>query len=247
MPSMLTALGWSKERAAYLTDKIVVDPARGSGHAWGAQMKGSVSHLRTRVSEKGMDYKGYNIAVHEFGHNVEQTISLYDVDYYMLAGVPNTGFTEATAFLFQDRDLMLLGIRENNPEKEKLATLDAAWSLMEIMGVGMVEMKVWKWLYENPQATPADLRVQTVTFATEVWNRYFAPVMGVSDSPILAIYSHSIDAPMYLPNYAYGQIIQFQIERYLSGKNFSSEIDRMYSLGRLTPQHWMAGETARHR
>ena len=88
-----------------------------------------------------MDYKGYNIAVHEFGHNVEQTISLYDVDYYMMAGVPNTGFTEATAFLFQDRDLMLLGMQQDNPEKEKLQTLDAAWSLMEIMGVGMVEMK----------------------------------------------------------------------------------------------------------
>ncbi|MCK7529630.1 MAG: hypothetical protein MZV63_00490 [Marinilabiliales bacterium] len=58
----------------------------------GAQaMKGAVSHLRTRISDKGMDYKGYNIAVHEFGHNVEQTISLYDVDYYMLSGVPNTG------------------------------------------------------------------------------------------------------------------------------------------------------------
>jgi len=154
MPGMLVRLGWSPERAKYLGDKIVVDPARGSGHAWGAAMRGSVSRLRTRISENGMDYKGYNIAVHEFGHNVEQTISLYDVDYYMLSGVPNTAFTEATAFLFQDRDLMLLGINDDNPEKEKLQTLDAAWSLMEIMGVSMVEMEVWKWLYENPAATP---------------------------------------------------------------------------------------------
>jgi oligoendopeptidase F len=186
-----------------------------------------------------MDYKGYNIAVHEFGHNVEQTISLYDVDYYMLSGVPNTAFTEATAFLFQDRDLMLLGMKEDNPEKEKLQTLDAAWSLMEIMGVSMVEMKLWKWLYENPQATAAELREQTVTTAVEVWNKYFAPVMGTSDSPLLAIYSHMINGPLYLQNYAYGQIIQFQIEDHLKGKDFSDEIDRMYSLGRLTPQHWM--------
>ena len=35
MPNMLTKLGWSKERAQYLSDKIAVDPARGSGHAWG--------------------------------------------------------------------------------------------------------------------------------------------------------------------------------------------------------------------
>jgi hypothetical protein len=239
MPGMLVKLGWSPERAKYLGDKIVVDPARGSGHAWGAAMRGSVSRLRTRISESGMDYKGYNIAVHEFGHNVEQTISLYDVDHYMLSGVPNTAFTEATAFLFQDRDLMLLGINDDNPEKEKLQTLDAAWSLMEIMGVSMVEMEVWKWLYENQQATPSQLREQVIKTAVEVWNKYFAPVMGVNDSPLLAIYSHMINAPLYLQNYAYGQIIQFQIDEHLKGKDFSDEIDRMYSLGRLTPQHWM--------
>jgi len=239
MPGMLVKLGWSPERAKYLGEKIVVDPARGSGHAWGAAMRGSVSHLRTRIPENGMDYKGYNIAVHEFGHNVEQTISLYDVDYYMLSGVPNTAFTEATAFLFQDRDLMLLGINDDNPEKGKLQTLDAAWSLMEIMGVSMVEMEVWKWLYENPSASPAQLKEKTIAIATEIWNRYFAPVLEVSDSPLLAIYSHMINTPLYLQNYAYGQIIQFQIDEHLKGKDFSDEIDRMYSLGRLTPQHWM--------
>lgn len=239
MPVMLVKLGWSPERAKYLTDKIVVDPARGSGHAWGAGMKGAVSHLRTRVSDKGMDYKGYNIAVHEFGHNVEQTISLYDVDYYMLSGVPNTAFTEATAFLFQDRDLMLLGMKEDDTGKERLQTLDAGWSLMEIMGVSMVEMQVWKWLYDNPEATPAQLKDKTIGIATEVWNHYFAPVTGVNDSPILAIYSHMVNGPLYLQNYAYGQIIQFQIEDHIKGWDFSDEIDRMYSLGRLTPQHWM--------
>ena len=111
MPSMLKKLGWTPERADYIAGKIVVDPARGSGHAAGTAMKGAVSHLRTRISDKGMDYKGYNIAVHEFGHNVEQTISMYDVDNYMMSGVPNTAFTEALAFLFQSRDLFLLDMK----------------------------------------------------------------------------------------------------------------------------------------
>jgi hypothetical protein len=241
MPAILTKLGWSADRAAYLAGKIVVDPARGSGHAWGAAMKGSVSHLRTRIPETGMDYKGYNIAVHEFGHNVEQTISLYDVDHYMLSGVPNTAFTEALAFIFQSRDLFLLGINDDNPEAEKMQNLDQAWSLMEIMGVGMTEMKVWKWLYENPEATPGMLKEKTIETATEVWNTYFAPVFKVSDSPILAIYSHSIEVPLYLPNYAYGQIIEYQIEEYLEGKDFSDEVDRIFRQGMLTPQHWMTG------
>lgn len=241
MPGMLKKLGWSPGRAQYISDKIVVDPARGSGHAWGAAMKGSVSHLRTRVSEKGMDFKGYNIAVHEFGHCVEQTISLYDVDYYMMSGVPNTAITEALAFVFQNRDLFLLGLNDNNPEKEKMETLDAAWSLMEIMGVGMVDMKAWKWLYANPDATPAQFREAVISIATETWNKYFSPVLGVKDSPVLAIYSHMVNSPLYLANYSYGQIVQFQIEEYLKGKKLPDEIDRMFSQGRLTPQQWMMG------
>lgn len=243
MPDMLRKLGWSPERAKYLADKIVVDPARGSGHAWGTGMKGAVSHLRTRISEKGMDYKGYNIAVHEFGHNIEQTISMYDVDNFMMAGVPNTAITEALAFVFQNRDLQLLGIKAENPEKEKMDVLNSAWSLMEIMGVGMTDMKVWKWMYENPEATPAQLKDAVINIAKETWNSYFAPVFGVKDSPVLAIYSHMINAPLYLANYSYGQTVQFQIEGFLEGKNLPAEIDRMYSQGRLTPQQWMTGAT----
>jgi hypothetical protein len=243
MPSMLKKLGWSPDRAEYIADKIVVDPARGSGHAAGTAMKGSVSHLRTRISEKGMDYKGYNIAVHEFGHNVEQTISMYDVDYYMMTGVPNIAFTEALAFLFQSRDLYLLDIKQENKESEKTETLNSAWSLMEIMGVSMVEMKVWKWLYENPEATAASLKEATLKYSVEVWNKYFAPVIGVKDSPILAIYSHMVEVPLYLPNYAYGQIIENQIEEYIRDRKFSDEADRIFRQGKLTPQQWMKGAT----
>jgi hypothetical protein len=105
----------------------------------------------------------------------------------------------------------------------------------------MVDMKVWKWLYANPNATPVQLKERTIEIAIEVWNKYFAPVLGVKDSPILAIYSHMIDSPLYLAYYSYGHVIQFQIEEFLKGKKFSDEIDRIYSQGRLTPQQWMIG------
>ncbi|MCZ6775177.1 MAG: hypothetical protein O7D34_01830, partial [Ignavibacteria bacterium] len=67
IPNLLMKLGFRKERALYLASNIVVDPARGSGHAWGAAMRSEKAHLRTRVGENGMDYKGFNIAVHEMG------------------------------------------------------------------------------------------------------------------------------------------------------------------------------------
>ena len=237
--NILKKLGWEKKRAEFIASKVTVDAARGSGHAWGAQMKAENAHLRTRISGKGMDYKGYNIAVHEFGHNVEQTISLHDVDYYMINGVPNTAFTEALAFIFQKRDLQLLGFTNNDANKEYLQTLDNYWSVFEIMGVSMVDMQVWKWLYANPDANAAQLKEATINIANEVWNKYFAPVYGINDQPILAIYSHMINAPLYLANYSFGHLIDFQIEQYLVGKDFSDEVDRIWSIGQLTPQIWM--------
>lgn len=245
LANILVKLGFSKERADYLADKIEVDAARGSGHAWGAARKGQKAHLRTRIPENGMDYKGYNIAIHEFGHNVEQTISLYDVDYYMLNGVPNTAFTEALAFVFQKRDLEILGIKDNNPESQMNDVLDKAWQIYEISGVSLLDIQVWKWLYENPDATPEQLKEATIRLTKEIWNEYYAPVFGVKDEPVLAIYSHMISYPLYLTAYAFGQIIEFQLEQYLSDKNFAREVDRIYRLGRLTPNQWILQATGK--
>jgi hypothetical protein len=177
--------------------------------------------------------------VHEFGHNVEQTISLHNVDYYMLHGVPNTAFTEALAFIFQKKDLQLLGMKNDNPQQEFLNYLDNFWSLYEIMGVSLVDIGTWKWLYDHPAATAAELRDAVNSLAMEIWNKYYSPVFGMKDQPILAVYSHMINTPLYLPNYAYGSIIEFQIEEYLKGKDFASEIERIYSQGKLTPRQWM--------
>ena len=239
LPNILVKLGFPKDSALVLASRITVDPARGSGHAWGAEMHGEKARLRTRVGPKGMDYKGYNIAIHEFGHNVEQTISLYNVKHYMMHGVPNTAFTEALAFLFQQRDLELLGQSQSDPMKKHLLALDNIWSSFEIMGVSLVDMAVWKWMYAHPDAAAADLKKAVTEIAVDVWNKYYAPVIGVSDSPILAIYSHMIDNPLYLSNYPVGHLIQFQIEEYLEGKDLASEVYRMYSLGLLVPQVWM--------
>ncbi len=239
LPNILIKLGWEKNRANEICSKIAVDPARGAGHAWGAEMKSEKAHLRTRIGKDGMNYKGYNIAVHEFGHNVEQTISLQDVDYYMLNGVPNTAFTEAIAFIFQKRDLELLGLSEDNPDKMNMIALDNFWSCYEIMGVSLVDMNVWKWLYKHPDATAGELKTAVIDIAKEIWNKYYADIFGIKDQPILAIYSHMIDVPLYLSAYPVGLLIDFQIEEYIQDKQFNIEIERMLKNGRITPQLWM--------
>ncbi|MBR4148350.1 MAG: hypothetical protein IKU00_10795 [Bacteroidales bacterium] len=239
MPSILNQLGFSQEKIDFICSHITVDPSRGAGHAWESNMRTDNARLRTRIGKDGMDYKGYNIAVHEFGHNVEQTITLHDVDHYIMKGVPNTAFTEALAFVFQVRDLDFLGYKNDDPTREAMETLDIFWGCYEIMGVALVDMYSWRWLYEHPDATVAQLKEQVIRTAQEVWNKYYAQYLGEKDSPILAIYSHMIDSPLYLANYPYGHIIEFQLEQQLKGKSVAAEIERIYPVGRLTPQHWM--------
>ena len=239
MPHILHQIGFNDEVTKFICSKITVDPSRGAGHAWESNMKCDNARLRTRIGADGMDYKGYNIAVHEFGHNVEQTLTLHNVDNYIMKGVPNTAFTEALAFVFQTRDLELLGIHNTDANQESMLTLDIFWGCYEIMGVSLVDMYSWKWLYDHPNATKEELKAQVMEIAKNVWNEFYAPVLGGENSTILAIYSHMIDSPLYLPNYPYGHIIEFQLEQQLKGKNIADEILRIYPVGRLTPQCWM--------
>jgi hypothetical protein len=244
IPNILVKLGFSRERAEMLAANIAVDPARGSGHALGAAMRQAKARLRTRVEKTGMNYKGYNIAVHELGHNVEQTFSLNLVDHTLLQGVPNAAFTEALAFVFQNKDLELLGLARPDAQSEALKTLNDFWGTYEIAGMSLVDMRTWHWLYEHPRATPAQLKEAQLSIARDVWNRYYAPVFRRRDAVLLAVYSHMIDYPLYLPNYPLGHMIAFQIEEQMhkAGK-IGPEFERMATAGNIAPDLWMKRAT----
>ncbi len=239
LPYVLRNLGFSPEKARFLSNKITIDASRGIGHAMGAARREDNAHLRTRVPETGMKYKGFNIAIHELGHNVEQVFSLNGVDHTLLEGVPNTAFTEGFAFVFQDRDLSLLGLKKEDPKAEHLKALDMFWGTFEIAGVGIVDMRIWRWMYDNHNASPEQLKEAVIQIAKDVWNEFFAPVLGIEDQILLAIYSHIIDAGLYTPDYSLGRIISFQIEQYFKGKNLAAEMERMCKLGSITPDAWM--------
>jgi hypothetical protein len=241
MPRMLAQLGFSPQRARMLADNIIVDPARGSGHALGAGRRQDHPHLRTRVGANGMDYKGYNIAVHEMGHNVEQTFSLNFIDYHSLAGVPNTAFTEALAFVFQNRDLELLGLAGPEPN-----ALDQFWATYEISGVALVDMGMWHWMYDHPNADAEALKVATIQIAKDVWNRWYAPVFRRDDVALLGVYAHMVDEFLYLPDYPIGHMIAAQIEEQMEkAGSVGEEFERMARMGNVTPDLWMKNATGR--
>jgi hypothetical protein len=244
IPNLLVKLGFTKEKAEYLAGNIVVHSARGSGHAFGAGRRGDKAYLRTRVEKDGMNYKGFNIAVHEMGHNVEQTFSLNDIDHTLLAGVPNTAFTEALAFVFQGHDLELLGLSKPDAQSQALKTLNTFWATYEIAGVALVDMAVWHWMYDHPQATPAQLKDGTLAIVKDIWNRYYAPVFGKRDVILLGVYSHMIDSFLYLPDYPIGHLIAFQIEQQIEkAGNLGAEFERMAKAGNIAPDIWMKKAT----
>lgn len=246
IPRILSQLGFAPAKAKFLAERIRVDPSRGAGHALQAMRRGDFPRLRTRVQVSGMNYKGYNIAVHELGHNVEQVFSLYGVDHTLLGGVPNNAFTEALAFVFQERDLELLGLGKPDAAAERRRVLHDFYSAWEIAGVALTEIAAWHFMYDHPEATPAELRQEVVRVAKELWNRYYEPVLGGKDTLLLAIYSHMIQNTLYLPDYPLGHLIAFQIEEHLAKQpagSLGKEFERMASYGAVTPDLWLQHAT----
>jgi hypothetical protein len=112
--------------------------------------------------------------------------------------------------------------------------------------VALVAIGVWHWMYDNPDATPAELKAATLDISKGVWNRYFAPIFGIKDVTLLGIYSHMIHSFLYLPNYPVGGIIAQQIEEQIEKSgDLGGEFERMCLAGNIAPDLWMQKATGR--
>ena len=99
-------------------------------------------------------------------------------------------------------------------------------------------------MYDHTNATPAELKAATVQIATDVWNRYYAPVFRQRDVTLLAIYSHMIESVLYLPDYPIGHLIGFQIEEQMKkAGSIGPEFERMTKFGNVAPDLWMKNAT----
>ena len=61
--------------------------------------------------------------------------------------------------------------KNDDPKKEAMETLDIFWGCYEIMGVALVDMYSWHWLYEHHDATAAELKEQVIAIAQQVFHR----------------------------------------------------------------------------
>lgn len=238
MPRILRKMGFSRKISKLIADNVQVDACRGSGHAWGALRREDKVLLRTRFEKDGLAFQGFDIGLHELGHCAEMVMCQHLAQNSILAGLPNIGFSEAFAFLFERQRLEILGIRSSRKDKYFLI-LDTFWDGFEICGVALLDIHIWRWMYRHKDASPEEINIATRALAKNIWKKYFAPVFGIDDDYILAIYSHIIGYGLYMPNYAIGQIATFQVLDFCRRKHWPTEMERMCKIGSISPNTWL--------
>ena len=182
IPNLLVKLGFTKERADYLAANIVVDPARGSGHAAGAaaaRRQGAPAHARRegRDELQGLQHRGprdgpqRRADVLAERHRLDAAAGRPQHRVHRGAGVRLPGARPRAA---RPR-------RSPTRRATRCATLNDFWATYEIAGVALVDMAVWHWMYDHPNATPAQLKAATLQICKDVWNKYYAPVFKKKD------------------------------------------------------------------
>ncbi|MFW5652527.1 MAG: hypothetical protein ACOC0P_00655 [Planctomycetota bacterium] len=245
LPGILRDLGFSPEDAEFLGSRIRVEIAKGAGHAMRPGRPEYDAWLRTNRLPNELGWDGFDTAMHELGHNLEQLCSTHFVPRPALRGVPNTACTEAFAFLYQSLAKRVLGLEEKNegstdaPDGFGIDSMQSMLAACQIAGPSLVELYTWRWLYENPDADAETMRDRVIAIAGEVWDRFYQEHFGDDPYATLAAYQHMIAYPLYLADYALGHIISHQIRSYIRGRDLAAETKRICSLGRLSPDLWM--------
>lgn len=238
MPNILRQIGFPQKMAEAVTGTIMVQQTDGIPHGGWREMRGDKSYVRINVPPGGMDYKLFQLGLHEYGHDMQLSISLDMIDYYFLKDVPAASFSESFAMMLEGSANDLLGI-EKDEQARDMAVLRAFWRAYTNSGPSLVEMRMWHWMYEHPGASASLFQDAALRIAKEVWNEYFAPVFHERDVPLLLVFNHLVRGVLYFPEYPMGEVIAFQINDYVKGKNLGKEIVRMCRIGAITPNHWM--------
>ncbi|MFI0607166.1 MAG: hypothetical protein ACH37Z_04630 [Anaerolineae bacterium] len=241
LPALLRDLGFGAADADFLGTRIQVEIAKGAGHAMPPSLPEYKAWLRTNSLERELGWDGFDIAMHELGHNLEQLYGHHFVARPALRGVPNNACTEAFAFLYQGLGRQVLGLAAGpgDPDPFDLAAVQSALAACQIAGPALLELHAWRWMYQHPDAGPHELRAEVLRLAEELWSRYYARHYGADPYHILAAYQHMVGYPLYLPDYALGHVISHQIGSHLRGRDLATETRRICSIGNLTPAAWM--------
>jgi hypothetical protein len=238
MPRILQKIGFPPKIAEAVTNTIEVQQTEAISHGGWREMSGDKSYVRINIPPGGMDYKLFQLALHEYGHDLQLAVSLDMMDYYFLKDVPADSFSESFAMMLEASANDILGLESQQMDSD-MAVFRAFWRAFTVSGPSLVEMRMWHWMYGHPQATVAQFQAAAMSIAKEVWDEYYAPVFHEKDVTLLLVFNHLVRGVLYFPEYPLGEVIAFQINDYVKGKNRGEEMIRMLRIGALTPDQWM--------
>ena len=131
MPRILRDLGFATERARYLAEHIVVDPSRGAGHALRRAARAATRPTCARASARTAWTTRATTSPSTSWATTSSRCSRSTTSTTRCSqGVPNTAFTEALAFVFQARDLELLGLPSRTRRASAAPSLDDFWATL---------------------------------------------------------------------------------------------------------------------
>lgn len=241
IPAILRRMGFPEEEAAFVGARTSVRPVVSGGYSSQAGVPGGTCLMTTMFAETGLDYKSYRVAMHELGHTVCAVYCTNGMDYFVLAGVPSPAITEGFAELFVYKNASGLGLTPyGKEERNHRLALAAMWYMFEMGGQSLVEIESWKWLYANPGATAEEVRGAVTRIAGDVWNTYFADIVGGErDRRILSIYNHFATGDLYLYNYFVSNAVMYQLHCALDGPELAGRLREICLEGATSNERWM--------
>ncbi len=244
LPEIYRRLGFSPGEADWLGNNTRVRPVVSGGYSSRPPLSGYEAQFTTAFTDNGLDYKGFRIAMHELGHTTEMLYTSREVEYPALRGVPTGGITEGVAEYFAYRNIPALGLDEGSEELQRhMQALANFWYLVDMGGQTLTEIRLWQWMYDNPDATPEMVRDAVFEISTSVWNEYFYPVFGIRDQKILSIYNHMITGSYYLFNYFIGNVVMFQLYEAFMEMPAEEGLALACAEGNTLPDLWMERAT----
>ena len=238
---ILMKMGFPEEEAIIIGSGVDVHSVVSGGYSDQPPVKGGKALLTTMFGEGGLDYKGYRVAMHELGHVVCGVYSTLDADNFLLAGVPTGGITEGFAEVLAYRNIEGLGLFPySEQEKKHLLALATYWYLYEMGGIALTEIRTWKWMYNNPDATVNELKNAILGISAGIWNSYFSENFGgTRDCSILSVYNHFISGDLYLFNYFIGGIVSYQLADAFERDELAPGLKESCLEGVTLPELWM--------
>jgi hypothetical protein len=239
--NILKNIGFPEEEAFTIQAGVDVHSVVSGGYSDQPPVPGGKALLTTMFDKRGLDYKGYRVAMHELGHVVCGVYSTLDTDNFLLAGVPTGGITEGVAELFAYKNIEGLGLFPYpDEEKKHLLALATFWYLYEMGGNALTDIRTWKWMYDNPDASVDELRNAVLQISAGIWNSYFSKNFGgTEDCHILSVYNHFITGDLYLFNYFVGGIVSYQLADAFRRDELAPALKESCREGVTLPEIWM--------